>query len=195
VKCNAKVPTAIAAILSEASAIAYGATLSDNTVEAASELREVIVSATQREANLQDVPITLQVLTGQTITQLNVNTFDDYLRYLPNVNAGYAITVHGDPSNNLDAMINLPLVADKLAVRAVVYNESRGRYIDNIPGTFTQEPTDASIVRYFGDVVRPSVSINNYRPATGRRRGTRSSHRPNASGGYQQDQAGAYSGS
>ena len=65
-------------------------------------------------------------------------------------NAGYGITAHGDPSSNLDATLNLPLIDDKLAVRAVIYNESRGGYIDNVPGTFTRSATDRGIIDYFG---------------------------------------------
>ena len=42
-------------------------------------------------------------------------------------------------------MINLPLIADTLAVRAVIYSDTRGGYIDNVPGTFTRLPTDIGI--------------------------------------------------
>ena len=41
------------------------------------ELQEVIVTANRREENLQDVPITIQVLTGETLAKLNATTFDD----------------------------------------------------------------------------------------------------------------------
>ena len=34
--------------------------------------------------------------------------------------------------------INLPLIPDTLAVRAVIYNDSRGGYINNVPATFTR---------------------------------------------------------
>jgi outer membrane receptor protein involved in Fe transport len=52
-------------------------------------LQEVIVTANRRVQNLQDVPITIQVLTGETLTRLNATTFDDFVRYLP------AVTAHG----------------------------------------------------------------------------------------------------
>ena len=42
-------------------------------------------------------------------------------------------------------MLNLPLIADTLAVRAVVYNDRRGGYIDNVPATFTRKNTDLGI--------------------------------------------------
>src|SRR5258708_1459579 len=50
-----------------------------------SQLEEVVVTATRRSENLQDVPIAITALTGTTLRQLNVQTFDDLLKYLPNV--------------------------------------------------------------------------------------------------------------
>ncbi len=75
-----------------------------------------------------------------------------------NVDAGYAITAHGDPSTNVEAMINVPLIADTLAVRGVIYDDSRGGYIDNVPGTFTRRPTDIGIhyANYTGGGVPPN---------------------------------------
>src|SRR6202012_5792743 len=55
-----------------------------------------------------------------------------------NVNAGYAYTAHGAHSSNADAMINVPIIDDTLAVRAAIYNEKRGGYISNIPSTFAR---------------------------------------------------------
>ena len=37
------------------------------------------------------------------------------------------------------------LIADHLALRAVIYNDRRGGYIDNVPGTFTRKDTDLGI--------------------------------------------------
>jgi len=48
-------------------------------------------------------------------------------------------TVHGKDKHQFStAMLNLPLIEDKLAVRGVVYNDSRGGYIDNVAGSFTR---------------------------------------------------------
>src|SRR4029077_8694043 len=77
------------------------------------------------------------------------------------VNAGYAITAHGNPSTNVDAMINLPLIENTLALRGVIYNESRGGYINNIPGTFSREPTDPAGTNYCGGVVAPHSGASN----------------------------------
>ena len=258
-KANPRLSYAISAVLSAQATAAY-ADAPSNTASS-DAIAEIVVTAQRREENIQNVPITITALTAETIKQLNVTTFDDFVKYVPNVtaaslgpgqsniymrglstgggnagvqgggathafpnvavyldeqsaqlpdrnldvyaadlerieilegpqgtlfgagaeagvvryitnkpkidvtegnvNAGYAITAGGDPSTNLDAMINLPLIADTLAVRAVIYNESRGGYINNIPGTFTRAPTDKVVVNYFGGVVPPGPSINN----------------------------------
>jgi iron complex outermembrane receptor protein len=223
------------------------------------ELQEVIVAANRREENRQNVPMTIQVLTGATLAKLNATTFDDFAKYLPGVtahgvgpgqnniyvrglgtaasgiqgsgfggsfpnvavyldeqsvqlpnrnldfyaadldrieilegpqgtlfgagaqaavvryitnkpkldvtetmvNAGYATTAHGDQSSNVDATFNIPLIADKLAVRGVIYNERRGGYINNTPGTFARAPTDLGVQYLGGAVPVNSVVINN----------------------------------
>ena len=43
------------------------------------------------------------------------------------------------------AVLNVPLIADTLAVRAVIYDDHRGGYIDNVPATFTRKDTDLGI--------------------------------------------------
>ena len=259
-KANRKVYCAVAAILSAhaaaASAAAPAATPAAESTPAAEPdsgltIGEVVVTAQRREQSAQDVPITMTTLTAETLSKLNVTTFDDYVKYLPSVtvanqgpgrgqiymrglgttqdgeqssgatgsfpnvavylddqsaqlpgrnldiyaadlervevlegpqgtlfgagaqagvvryitnkpklnkteaafNGSYGTTAHGDNSSSLDAMLNVPLIEDKLAVRGVIYSESRGGYIDNVPGTFTRHATDIGINYYFGGVV------------------------------------------
>jgi iron complex outermembrane receptor protein len=240
---NSKLSYAIAAILGGSSAgIAYAAPATE-TESSSDAIQEITVTAQRRTENMQNVPIQIQALTGDTLTQLSVTTFDDFVKYLPNVtsasngpgqgvifmrglatstlatqgssgigsfpnvsvylddqsgqlpgrnldvyaadierievlegpqgtlfgagaqagvlryitnkpkldvtegnvNAGYAYTSGGDNSSNVDAMINLPLIPDTLAVRGVIYNETRGGYINNLPSTFSRLPTDIGI--------------------------------------------------
>src|SRR5205814_3742515 len=61
------------------------------------------------------------------------------------VKGGYSVTAHGDPNTELTAVLNLPIIENVLGVRGVVYNDSRGGYIDNVPATFTRRNTDAGI--------------------------------------------------
>ena len=261
-KANRRVYCTVAAILGAHTAAANAVAPAEATTaepESGLALGEVVVTAQRREETIQNVPIQITALTSDTLTQLSVTTFEDYLKILPNVSAsthgpgqgqiymrglattedgnqstgatgsfpnvavylddqsaqlpgrnldiyaadlervevlegpqgtlfgagaqagviryitnkpklntteanfhaGYGITAHGDPNSKLDATINLPLIADKLAVRAVIYNESRGGYIDNVPSTFTRSPIDRGIIDYFGGVVPPSTPINN----------------------------------
>jgi iron complex outermembrane recepter protein len=254
---NPKLTYAIAMLLGGSSANWVFATPSSDADTSSEGIQEITVTAQRRTENMQDVPITIQALTADTLKQLSVSTFDDFIKYLPNVtqsgngpgqsniymrglslgatqiqgtggngliptvavylddqsaslpgrnldvyaadlerievlegpqgtlfgsgaeagvlryitnkpkldvtegavNAGYSYTAHGDPNSNVDAMINLPLIPDMLAVRAVIYNDSRGGYINNLPSTFTRASTDLG----FGGGVVPanSVVINN----------------------------------
>jgi len=239
---RSKISYAVAAILGGASFGAAAAEPAAGTTEGGA-LEEIIVTAQKREQSIQDVPISMQALTGQALQQLNVSTFDDYIKFLPSVTTasngpgqnevfmrglsagsqasqgsgstgawpnvaiyldnqsgqlpnrnldiyaadlnrievlegpqgtlfgagaeagairyitnepkldkveasvkgGYGITAHGDPNTDLTAVLNLPLIADKMAVRAVIYDDRRGGYIDNVPATFTRKSTDIGI--------------------------------------------------
>src|ERR1700677_3731720 len=85
---NSKLSYAIAAILSgTGGGFAHAATGTDtaSTDNASDSIQEITVTAQRRTENAQDVPITIQAITGETLKQLNVQTFDDLLRYTPNV--------------------------------------------------------------------------------------------------------------
>ena len=45
----------------------------------------MVVTAQRRSENLQDVPITVQAISGEQLTQLNVVSFNDLMKYTPNV--------------------------------------------------------------------------------------------------------------
>jgi len=48
-------------------------------------LDEIIVTAQKRAQNLQDVPVSVQVLGNQQLEDLNLNEFGDYIQFLPTV--------------------------------------------------------------------------------------------------------------
>jgi len=54
-------------------------------VATAQALEEVIVTAQKRETNLQDTPISVQVLGGEALSDLNIKGFNDYIQFLPTV--------------------------------------------------------------------------------------------------------------
>ncbi len=237
---NSKLSIAIAAVLGALS----GARSLAATAEGGSDaLEEITVTAQRRAQSMQEVPISMQAFTGQALQQLNIQTFDDYIKYLPNVTsanngpgqnevfmrglsagsqasqgssstglfpnvaiyldnqsgqlpnrnldiyaadlnrievlegpqgtlfgagaeagviryitnepkidvteanvkAGYGTTAHGDNNSDVTAVLNLPLMPEHMAVRAVIYNDQRGGYIDNVPATFTRKNTDLGI--------------------------------------------------
>src|SRR4030081_2063745 len=83
---NSKISYAVAAILGGSSSGAYAAEQAAGSTEAGPPiLEEIIVTAQRRTQNIQDVPISMQALTEQTLQQLNISTFDDYVKFLPNV--------------------------------------------------------------------------------------------------------------
>jgi outer membrane receptor protein involved in Fe transport len=59
-------------------------TESDTPTESGT-LEEVIVTAQKRTEDLQRVPISMEVLGGQRLEQLQVSSFDDYTKFLPSV--------------------------------------------------------------------------------------------------------------
>src|SRR5215468_3656625 len=79
------VRAAIAAILADAALIAYQAPALAQEPATAGGIEEVTVTAQRRDENLQNVPIAITALTGETLAQLNVTTFDDYVKFVPNV--------------------------------------------------------------------------------------------------------------
>lgn len=83
----------------------------------------------------------IEVLEGPQGTLYGTGSLGGIVRLVPNapdpsdfaasVTAGLTTTQHGNPGADLSAMINLPLVADRLTVRAVGYGGIEGGYIDD----------------------------------------------------------------
>ena len=201
-------------------------------------LEELVVTATKRAESMQDIPIAVQAMGAEQLEDENIQTFADYVKYLPSVNFGgrgpgqneiyirgaavdainitvaesqgsapnvalyldeqpitaggrnldvfvtdmerievlpgpqgtlygassmagtvrlitnkpvldefqtrfagsYSQTHKGTDSHTLEAMINIPIISDKLAFRAALYNDHQGGYIDNVEGTFHANP-------------------------------------------------------
>ena len=208
---------------------------------------DIIVTAQRRSENVQAVPMTLTAITAKSISQQNIETLSDIVKYTPNVTfggngagqgvifmRGLSAGVQGQqssatiatfpnvalylddqsmqfPGRNVDVytvdldrievlegpqgtlfgggaqagairyitnkpdlnvfsgsaeasyggtaggganysgnfIINIPLVKDKLALRAVVYDDHQGGYISNVASTFTRSNQDLGNT-YFG---------------------------------------------
>jgi iron complex outermembrane recepter protein len=242
-KTNWKISTAIVVLATLGAGMTPA--LAQDAAPAAEEDRgiaDIIVTATRREESLNKVPLAIQALSGDSLSDLNITKFDKLIEYLPNVrsasrgpgassifirglstdspglqiagtagaqptvalyvndapaslvgrnldlytvdlqrvevlagpqgtlfgasamggavryitnkpdasefhagfNASYAFTRSGKESVAGDAFINIPIIKDKLAIRAVVYTDRQGGYIDNVPGTF-QMPFNGNV--------------------------------------------------
>ena len=56
--------------------------------ESGQVLEEVIVTATKRSQSLQDVPISVAAMTGETISNMNIRNLEDLATYVPNFSKG-----------------------------------------------------------------------------------------------------------
>ncbi len=254
-KTNQKIASAVVAALSAHAGTCFAQAAPGGGLE------EVVVTAQRRVQSIQDVPITIQALTGDSLAQMSITTFDDVIKLLPNVTfsangpgqgniymrglsvgfagsqssasinpfpnvatyldeqsltfparnldvymvdmerieilegpqgtlfgggaeagalryitrkprldvteghaeASYGATAHGDPNTAVNAVLNLPLIRDKLALRGVFYNDRRGGYIDNVPTTFTRNPNvDRGPSAYSSSYPAQLATYNNY---------------------------------
>ncbi len=67
------------------SAVIAGAAAGTATGAIAAEIETVVVTATKRSESAQDVAVALQAVSGDTLRELGIETFDKYVEYLPNV--------------------------------------------------------------------------------------------------------------
>lgn len=84
----------------------------------------------------------VEVLEGPQGTLYGAGSLGGIVRIAPNVpdseaaagtiRAGYSVTDHGAASRDAAAMVNLPLVSDRAAIRLVAYDNVDGGYIDDV---------------------------------------------------------------
>ncbi|HTV53230.1 MAG TPA: TonB-dependent receptor [Steroidobacteraceae bacterium] len=97
----------------------------------------------------------IEVLEGPQGTLFGGGAQAGAIRYITNkpdlnnfsgeLNAGYGITANGgDPNNNANAVLNVPIIPGVFALRAVVFDDHHGGYIDNVPGTISYFPGTAA---------------------------------------------------
>ena len=63
-------------------------------------------------------------------------------RFEAKAEASYGFTAGGADNSAANLTLNVPLITGKLAIRAVLYDEKQGGYIDNVPSTFTRSNED-----------------------------------------------------
>jgi len=92
----------------------------------------------------------VEILEGPQGTLFGGGAQAGAIRYLTNkpkldvtggeANAGYGTTAGGANNSMLSAVLNVPLLADTLAARAVIFSEHEGGYIDNVAATISFQP-------------------------------------------------------
>jgi iron complex outermembrane recepter protein len=80
-KTNQKIASAVVATLSAHA----GTCFAQATAGGGGGLEEVVVTAERRAESIQNVPITIQAITGDQLGQMAITTLDDVLKLLPNV--------------------------------------------------------------------------------------------------------------
>jgi iron complex outermembrane receptor protein len=75
--------------------------------------------------------------------------------YEAKIEGSYGFTADGADNSAANLMVNVPIIDGKLAVRAVVYDETQGGYIDNVASTFTRSNEDLGN-GYFG--IKPNAA-------------------------------------
>ncbi len=76
--------TALASAVSLACGSLPGVVLAEDQ-ESAGAMEEVIVTATRRANNLQDVPLSIQAITDETIENLDISRFEDVAKLSPSI--------------------------------------------------------------------------------------------------------------
>lgn len=79
---------------------------------ASSELGEIVVTATKRSESAQNVAVSVQAMDGQTLSNLNVSSFDDYVKYLPSVKSAgrgpgqSSIFIRGQATDSVSVLLS-----------------------------------------------------------------------------------------
>ncbi len=85
-KYNRKLAYAVSVALASAAAqAAFAADAPADEEQASAGITEVVVTAQRRSESIQDVPITVQAVTGEQLKALGVQSFNDLMKYTPNV--------------------------------------------------------------------------------------------------------------
>ncbi len=66
----------------------------------------------------------------------------DLTQFTATANAMYGGTSGGAPNSSENAVINIPIIQNKLALRVVAYTDKEGGYIDNVQSDFTRNDSD-----------------------------------------------------
>ena len=101
------------------------------------QLEEIVVTAQKRTENMQDVPISILSVSNQTLTEHNVQNFQDYTRLLPSVT--FTPSLGAGSSFTKVYMRGVATAGDG---QATTSQPSVGMYLDELPITTIQGNLD-----------------------------------------------------
>jgi len=143
--CNRNLADAIRRTLPYAGVMLAGAGVAQAQQTEEAGLETVVVSAQKRDESLQDVPLSIQAIGQEQLSELKVDDFGDYVKFLPNVSyqsfgPGFSRPYMRGVASGENANHSGPL-------------PSVGVYLDEQPITTIQGPLDVQIY----DVARVEV--------------------------------------
>jgi len=126
---------------------------------------EIIITATKREENLQNVPISVQVLGTRKLDELNISNFEQYTKQLPSVTFQTAqpgfttvymrgIATGGDDSNHSGSLPTVGTYLDEQPVTTIggtldvhIYDVARIESLSGPQGTLYGASSEAGTIR------------------------------------------------
>lgn len=170
----ARVPLTAAIYLAVASTgFAQEATPTPEGQREAATLDTVTVTAQKRTENLQQVPISIQVLGNEKLEQLNITDFDDYVKYLPSVSyqtagPGFAQiymrgVASGGDGNHSASLPSVGVYLDEQPVTTIqgpldlhIYDINRVEVLSGPQGTLYGASSQAGTIRVITNKPDPS---------------------------------------
>ncbi|QIG79369.1 TonB-dependent receptor [Stakelama tenebrarum] len=100
-------------------ALAQSAASDDATQQEATAADEIVVTAQYRPQSVQDVPLSITALSGETLEAQGITDFRDYAAQIPNIAYGYTQSLGG--------------TAQTVTLRGVFGQNTTGFYLDDSP--------------------------------------------------------------
>jgi len=135
---------------------------------------EIIITATKREENLQNVPISVQAIGTRRLDQLNISNFEDYTKQLPSVSfqtaAPGATTVYmrgvatGGDGNHTGSLPSVGFYLDEQPVTTIggtldvhIYDIARIESLAGPQGTLYGASSEAGTIRIITN--KPEIGV------------------------------------
>ena len=128
---------AFSGLLLASTVLAGGSAFAQEAAPAVSQANVIIVTSQRRSEDVQDVPISVQVLGNETLENLQIDSFEDYTKFLPSVSTQNL----GGPASNLVFMRGVASGGDGNHSGPL---PSVGTYLDEQPITTAQGPAFAT---------------------------------------------------